>query len=533
MLACGGASGLHDNEDKPPHGPDHHIPPPPPKRLAATGLVSIATLWSYRRMVSGPRSHHDNCYTKTKSRCFNAAALVPTPAAMALKSCLRRTQSLKSVASPCDDDEPARADAAAPREQKASVSRLVARYQNTVEVSAIVEVTQANYSQAKLKQVQQETTTKTAAASAKVVKTAEVSSQCESKAEETNETERSLPHTKTNLTRSRSMGSLQNRPSSIRALKDLFESKNDTPRAKMANATPVVNGPVGDGKTPQKKKAATDATDAPSAKADAKANDGDFKANAKEQERESKVGSPPKETNERERSLPHTKTNLTRSRSMGSLQNRPSSIGALKDLFESKNDTPRAKMAGATPVVNGPVGDGKTPQKKKKAATDATDAPSANADAKANDGNFKANAKEQEVVKKQGSKNRERRRTIGGIDLEKIGASQYEDKRTIADFRDFGLTGETLPISVKAISALYLSKTRAVEQTRNISQLAKDKSECAKRAKPIKSRWPKTFRKQKTIWFHHIRTASGQEGAEERSAGGRSRHPPCHCSLPK
>ncbi|CAL8312834.1 unnamed protein product [Merluccius merluccius] len=161
------------------------------------------------------------------------------PAAMALKSCLRRTQSLKSVASPCDD-KPARADAAAPREQKASVSRLVARYQNTVEISATIEVTQANNSQAKLKQVQQETTTKTATASAKVVKTAEVSSQRESKAEETNERERSLPHTKTNLTRSRSMGSLQNRPSSIGALKDLFESKNDTPRAKIAGATPVM-----------------------------------------------------------------------------------------------------------------------------------------------------------------------------------------------------------------------------------------------------------------------------------------------------
>ncbi|KAK7881814.1 hypothetical protein WMY93_030223 [Mugilogobius chulae] len=50
----------------------------------------------------------------------------------------------------------------------------------------------------------------------------------------------------------------------------------------------------------------------------------------------------------------------------------------------------------------------------------------------------------------------ERRKTIGGIDFETLAASQAEEKRrSIADFRD---TSEKVCVSVKAISALYLSK---------------------------------------------------------------------------
>ncbi|KAG7258248.1 hypothetical protein CRUP_009377 [Coryphaenoides rupestris] len=125
-------------------------------------------------------------------------------------------------------------------------------------------------------------------------------------------------------------------------------------------------------------------------------------------------------------------------RSMGSVQNGPSSllnrtgsIRALKDLFESKMDTqpravswalpPRVKVADATPVV----------------------------------------------VKKEGGNNRESRSSTGAIEFERIGESQYDEKRiSTVDLRD-----NSPPISVKAISALYLSKVRAVELTRNNTQL--------------------------------------------------------------
>ncbi|KAJ3611209.1 hypothetical protein NHX12_021225 [Muraenolepis orangiensis] len=140
------------------------------------------------------------------------------------------------------------------------------------------------------------------------------------------------------------------------------------------------------------------------------------------------------------------KPSLTRSRSMSSLPSRPEGTRALTDLFESKNDTQpevqrgarpgswdfRAKMDKATPaVVNGQVGESKTPQKKKK--KEAADAPPAAWDAKANDANATANTKEREVVEKQGSNMRSRRKSIGGIDFEHIGASRYsKDSQTFS-----------------------------------------------------------------------------------------------------
>jgi len=127
---------------------------------------------------------------------------------------------------------------------------------------------------------------------------------------------------------------------------------------------------------------------------------------------------PPKKTSEREQSLLHTKTDLTRSRSMSSLQNGPSSlqnrpggIRALKDLFESKMDTqpragswalpPRVKVANATPVVSGHAGKRERGPQKKTAATDATLAAAdddATVDAEAKGANANNNTKEQEVT---------------------------------------------------------------------------------------------------------------------------------------
>ncbi|XP_008299915.1 LIM domain and actin-binding protein 1-like isoform X4 [Stegastes partitus] len=65
----------------------------------------------------------------------------------------------------------------------------------------------------------------------------------------------------------------------------------------------------------------------------------------------------------------------------------------------------------------------------------------------------------------------DKRKTIGGIDFEKIAASQEEEKRrSVADFRDssFIQTKEILSVSVKAMSALYLSKVAPQESTHSL-----------------------------------------------------------------
>ncbi|XP_059900679.1 LIM domain-containing protein isoform X2 [Gadus macrocephalus] len=352
---------------------------------------------------------------------------------MELKSCLRRTQSLKSVTAR-SDNRPIWAEGAR-RDRMASVSQLVARYQNSVEVSTTIEVTQVNNPQTILKQVPQETKTPK---TPKTTASAEVSSRHESKAEslpkKAGAREWSLPHTKTNLARSRSMGSLKNCFGSVSDLKSLFESKNDMQPKILHERSMRAEGPT----------------------------------------------------------LPI-----------------------------------RAKTTDATPVVNGHAGE-RQPAQKKKAAPSADSDGHANVDAKANDVKANAHTKEQELIKKQQSNNKERGKSIGGIDLERVGSSHYDDKK-----RSFSPTRETLPISVKAISALYLSQTRATEQRNNTTQLAKEKSESAKRTKPIKSRWPRTVKEQKTLWCHHVWMALAQEGVEEISLGGTSKHLTCHRIPPK
>ncbi|CAB1350053.1 unnamed protein product [Coregonus sp. 'balchen'] len=158
-------------------------------------------------------------------------------------------------------------------------------------------------------------------------------------------------------------------------------------------------------------------------------------------------------------------TSLSRSESMSSLPG-PSpradpagGIGALKALFESKvtkgevksimgavgQTPPRPKMAAAAPAVNGLVEERKRPIEEKGSLTAV------------------------------GSMTRsERRKTISGVNLDKIStASQDDDKRkSISDLRD-GSSSSSNParekpdasVSVRAISALYLSKVAAAEST--------------------------------------------------------------------
>lgn len=81
-----------------------------------------------------------------------------------------------------------------------------------------------------------------------------------------------------------------------------------------------------------------------------------------------------------EREQPRAKTNLIRSKSIGSLQNEAGSIGALKALFESKaatrdkaksalretNSPSSHKVTDVTQVVNGEVEEVKSPAVKPK-----------------------------------------------------------------------------------------------------------------------------------------------------------------------
>ncbi|XP_042164819.1 LIM domain and actin-binding protein 1-like isoform X1 [Oncorhynchus tshawytscha] len=185
-------------------------------------------------------------------------------------------------------------------------------------------------------------------------------------------------------------------------------------------------------------------------------------------------------------------TNLSRSKSMSSLPG-PSpridpagSIRALKALFESKvtkekvksimgavGQTPsRPKMAAAAPAINGLVEERKGPIEEKAVPSPASPA-------------------REEVTTQVGRMMRsDRRKTISGINLEKIStASQDDDKRkSISDLSDAGSSSfsperekPSASVSVRAISALYLSKVAAAEST------AQDPSSPTKRGvKPSK-----------------------------------------------
>ncbi|XP_062297973.1 LIM domain-containing protein [Scomber scombrus] len=189
-----------------------------------------------------------------------------------------------------------------------------------------------------------------------------------------------------------------------------------------------------------------------------------------------------KRNDERERS--RVKTNLSRSRSMGSLQSSAGSIDALKSLFESKASTQNklkssfraenvmspSNAPNTLPVMNGEVEGVKSTTEEQKTYIPAH--------ASVNDA--KPDAKEENAFRKVVNQTRlERRKTIGGIDFEKIAASQADEKRrSYADSLDssFNQTKDQLCISVKAISALYLSKVATQKPTHSISKLMAEDS---------------------------------------------------------
>ncbi|XP_060950175.1 LIM domain-containing protein [Limanda limanda] len=184
------------------------------------------------------------------------------------------------------------------------------------------------------------------------------------------------------------------------------------------------------------------------------------------------------------------KPGLTRSRSMGSLQKGAGSIEALKARFESTENntatqagvrsgfraaefTSPYKAAGITPLMNGEAGEVKRSAEEQK-----TRNPPVN----------DTDAKEDHVTRKVVNQSRAvRRKTIGGIDFERIAAYQDDEKRSVADFRDSSFFQSKEKLSVKVLSALYLSKVAPQEPKLVNTCLAQDRSpESGKRVKITK-----------------------------------------------
>ncbi|XP_055363695.1 LIM domain-containing protein isoform X2 [Betta splendens] len=160
-----------------------------------------------------------------------------------------------------------------------------------------------------------------------------------------------------------------------------------------------------------------------------------------------------------------TGSNLSRSKSLGSLQSSPGSVVALKARYESK-DAVHNKIKGRYTAANvtSPYkaadvsAKGGAEEEKPRKQPNTADASVVDAPRK---------AKEDHVTKKvRNHLQTERRKTIGGIDFERITASQTDEKRRwTANVKGSALvlTKEKPCLSVRAMSALYLSKVAPQE----------------------------------------------------------------------
>ncbi|XP_061820678.1 xin actin-binding repeat-containing protein 1-like [Nerophis lumbriciformis] len=183
---------------------------------------------------------------------------------------------------------------------------------------------------------------------------------------------------------------------------------------------------------------------------------------------------PPKSRNhERRQERSEAKTTLYRSKSMGSLQNKTESIEDLKARFESM--APQKELKSEVKAMDirrpsrevKPVKTGKMEAVKKEQKPPRASLNDARSDA------MKDKAPKQVVSRT------ERRKTIGGSGLERPAASKADEKRrSIADFREnlFLPEKEKLCVSVKALSALYLSKVATQEAEQTILKPAQDQA---------------------------------------------------------
>ncbi|XP_035980748.1 uncharacterized protein LOC105938405 isoform X5 [Fundulus heteroclitus] len=202
-------------------------------------------------------------------------------------------------------------------------------------------------------------------------------------------------------------------------------------------------------------------------------------------DRESHLESLLKRNEERERA--RSKAPLTRSRSVGCVQNSSGSIEALKALFESKATAPLKPKSGYgsgnvalsctanTPVLNAEAEDVQSAAEEqiKPAETKAKREP-------------KDDYLTQKVVNLTRT---ESRKTIAGIDFERLAALEADEKRRSAgDFRDssFIQTKEILSVSVKAMSALYMSKVANRESTNTPTKVRKEQAQPQESGKRVK-----------------------------------------------
>ncbi|KAM4543942.1 solute carrier family 22 member 13-like [Fundulus diaphanus] len=202
-------------------------------------------------------------------------------------------------------------------------------------------------------------------------------------------------------------------------------------------------------------------------------------------DRESHLESLLKRNEERERA--RTKAPLTRSRSAGCVQNSAGSIDALKALFESKATAQLKPKSGYgsgnvassctanTPVLN----------------AEAEDVQSA-AEEQIKPAEIKAKREPKDDYLTQKVVNQtqtESRKTIAAIDFERLAAWEADEKRrSAADFRDssFIQTKEILPVSVKAMSALYMSKVANRESTNTPTKVRKEQAQPQESGKRVK-----------------------------------------------
>ncbi|KAI7792772.1 putative xin actin-binding repeat-containing protein 1-like [Triplophysa rosa] len=180
---------------------------------------------------------------------------------------------------------------------------------------------------------------------------------------------------------------------------------------------------------------------------------------------------------------------LSRSKSMENLpQRRPVGTTALRELFESKvSIQPRSRTNN---MAHEPIGTDKAQTLPNNNNT------TSQAEAEVKNSHDKQDEKTE--VDQMTSKNArtnpitsrsERRKTISGIYTENRSFPEEDKRRSVADFRDSSaLHGrEITSISVKTLSALYLSKVAAAEPAGNLFKPEQDlTSPTGKRIKPFK-----------------------------------------------
>uniref|UniRef100_A0A8C1U7R4 LIM zinc-binding domain-containing protein n=1 Tax=Cyprinus carpio TaxID=7962 RepID=A0A8C1U7R4_CYPCA len=166
---------------------------------------------------------------------------------------------------------------------------------------------------------------------------------------------------------------------------------------------------------------------------------------------------------------------LSRSKSMESLpRHRPTGTTALRALFESKITTqPESKKsktalesASAEKANNTTLPDNKDAEDTK---------PQVEAEVNNSHNEQEKVTEEVQVITKRARAKQiinrsDRRKTISGIYSEKISPPEEDKRRSVADFRDNSALYELEKpsISVKALSALYLSKVAAAEPAGNL-----------------------------------------------------------------